>query len=239
MTLDPREQAAWEDFARRGRFHVPSVVDVPEVSTEKAVFESLAVLLRQIGGRVEHVDDPSQADAKAFVRVLVDVPTADDGAQYPAALIDAVSSSDLDSLVDQPVRDGDEDVVTDTHALWCRGEDVGDATVKIFATSEPEAVALATAVREAIGGNLDTWSGAGLPMPLRSIPPPFRDHEHWTACRWPTAALTPDDSRSPPVVDPESGVWVVDVDFTWRATRYVARPRIADFRPFVTVTTEP
>ena len=233
MTLDPRDKAAWDAFAVAGKFHVPTVDDVPEITTERAVFEAVAVLLEQIRARVEHVDDSATASAKAFTRVLVDVPTGDTPAAYPTAYLDSVSVSDLDTVVDRPVIEDGEDVVTDTYALWRRGEDTGDASVKVFATTEPESTALATAVREALSGNLDTWSSAILPMPVRSLPPPFRDH--FPPERMPSARVTPADSRSAPTVDPESGVWSVDVDFSWAATRYVARPRIADFRPFVTL----
>lgn len=237
MTLDPRDQAAWDAFAAAGRFHVPTVEDVPEISTERAVFESLAVLLGKIQGRVEHKGDSTRADAKAFASVLVDVPTADQAPKYPACFVDSISCQDLASLVDRPVVEDGCDVLTDEHALWRRGEDAGSGSVKIFTNSEPEATALANAVREALAGNLDTYASASLPMPVRHLPPPFRDH--FTPARWPSAHVSPDDSRSPPALDTESGVWQVDVDFSWRATRYVARPRIADFRPFVTVTSEP
>lgn len=233
MTLDPRDQAAWDAFAAAGKFHVPTVDSVPEITSERGVFESLAVLLGQIKARVEHVGDSSSASGKAFARVLVNVPTGDTPAVYPTAYLDSVAVTDLDSLIDMPVVEDGEDVVTDEHALWRRGEDTGDGSVKIFATSEPESTALATAVREALSGDLNTWSSAILPMPVRSLPPPFRDH--FQACRWPSARVTPADSRSAPTVDAESGVWSVDVDFTWAATRYVARPRTADFRPFTTV----
>lgn len=239
MSLDPREQEAWDAYTAAGKCHVPTVDDLPEITTERAVFEALAVHLRRIHGRVEYKADASRADAKAFDAVLTNVPTADQGPKYPTAFIDAVASTDLDTLIDLPVteiEDGETvDVVTDTHALWRRGEDVGDGTVKIFALSEPEAVALATAVREAMSGSLNTRSSALLPMPVRSYPPPFRDQ--LTPRCWPSARITPSDSRGAPVPDPESGVWSVDVDFSWSATRYVARPRIADFRPFTTVET--
>lgn len=235
MRLDPRDQAAWEAFAEAGKFHVPTVDDVPEITTERAVFESVAELLSRIQGRVEYKGDASRADAKAFCSVLVDIPTSDQGAQYPAAYLDSVSVTDLDTVIDLPVVECDEDVVTDEHALWRRGEDIGDATVKIFAVSEPEAAALATAVREALAGNLDKWSSAVLPMPVRSFPPPFRDY--FCPANWPSVRVTPSDSRSAPTPDPESGVWAVDVDFSWAATRYVARPRIADFRPDVSLET--
>lgn len=241
MNADERDLAAWNAFGAAGKFHVPTVESVPELDVEQAVFEALAILLRTVRGRVEHKGDDQAFDERALVRVYTEMPIASDTAAYPAAYIESTSSADLDASVEKPVErmgfDGIEDVITDEWALWRRGTDTGEANVKIFTNSEPEATALATAVREAIAGDLDRWRGAVLPLSVRYLPPPFRDA--FEPAQTPSTHIVPADSRGRPALDSESGVWTVDVEFTWTATRFAARPRLADFRPFVTVTTEP
>ena len=235
--LSPRDAAAFEAFQQAGRFYVPTAVSVSEYDTEHGVRDALAVVLQQISARVEHLDG-SDFKTVAFKAVFTDEPLASDPAVYPAAYLEPISSSELDAMQFVPARDADgDDIVTDEWALWKLGEDTGEANVKIFTTTEVEAHAMAQAVRETIAGNIDRNVGAQLPMPVRYLPAPFRDA--FPAASTPSCHLTLNDSRGRPVAGAEGGVWTVDIEFAWRATRFTARPRIADFRPFVTVAPEP
>lgn len=236
MTSD-RDLEAFAAFAEARKFVVPSAVSVAEHDTEYGVLTSLAHVLRQVSARVEHLDGSEHREL-SFKAVFTDEPLASDPAKYPAAYLEPILSTELDSMSFVPVRDAcGDDIVTDEWALWKLGEDKGEANVKIFTTTEVEARAMAQAVRETLAGDIDRAVGAWLPMPVRYLPEPFR--EAFPPASMPACHLTLNDSRGRPTPGAESGVWTVDIEFAWRATRFTARSRLPDFRPFVTVTTEP
>lgn len=239
--ISARDQAAFEAFATAGKFHVATSLPVAEHDTEHGVFLALAHVLRQVSARVEHADDGDTFKTLSFAVVHDDEPLQSDTPRYPAAYLESLTAAELDAMILGPVteeEDGERvDVVTDEWALWKLGEDSGEANVKIWATTEVETRAMAHAVRETLAGDIDTFVSMILPMPERYLPPPFRGR--FAPEQTPSCAITLRDSRGRPTPGAEAGVWSVDIEFGWRATRFTARPRIADFRPFLTVSTEP
>lgn len=240
MEPSPRDLQAFEAFRARGKFVVPRAVVVADLDTEQATFESFAFVLRELEARVEESGDGVSFRATGFKEVAVYVPPSWKPTVYPACYVDGTSVDWLSSWAPRPVSkktgDGDsEDIVTDAWALWRLGEDSGMALVKIWATTEVECRALAQAVAESLAGSLDSWKGATLPLPERALPPPFR--EAFPVEQTPSVHLSVRESNGRATPDADSNIWTSEVSFAWNATRYTARTRLADFRPYVKIAT--
>lgn len=241
MTVQPTptELATMNAATSAGLMNVPAVTTVPELDARAAVFRALAWHLARVHARLE---GPSAPTDLSFKSVEDRWPESWRAADYPRATIMPVTTKVDDVLVYEPAHEFDVglgkevDVVNDTHALWLRGEDVGEGTIIIVANREIEANALARAVRAALNGDLDRIVTLGLPLPEAYLPPPF-------AGRFPVYANVKAASGGTALeraAQSESNAWRVDVHFKWQACTYESRPRLLpDFDPQIVVTVTP
>ncbi len=211
----------------------PTGDSVAELTPARAVRVALAWHLARLQARVEGQSSPLSPryvgdEWKRGVEPAV----------YPSLIVLSRSTREMDAQVEVPMRlDGRDLISTDeAWALWHQGEDVGDGVVHVFAAHKPQRDALAHAVEDALGGNLDTLQSLGLALPEAFLPPSFQGVlpvERLPRCR---VALA---GSSTPVDDglaASGGAWRADVPFSWQAPRLAARRRIPDLRSEVTVS---
>lgn len=227
------DQAAFDAAVASGLVQIPTADAVAELVPRQAVLTALQRLLERAEGRVENPSGASKAIA--FKRVLISWPSSWEPSVYPLAAIDIDVTDEMDAVAGVPVRIGDEDVISpdDRWALWRRGEDVGEGTISVFATYEPQANALGAAVEDALGGNLDTRMAAVIPLPDAALPAPFQGRgDIGQVCRVQMIAggTAPQTEQSV-----AANIWRVDVRFSWQAPRLAARRRIPDLVPIVDV----
>lgn len=230
MRPSARDQQAQQLALEAGRLVRPLTA---ELTPERAVRVALAWWLAGLEARVEGSGQPLRP---AYVG-----DQWSDGvrpASYPSLVLLPRSTQQRDALVAVPCQIGGRDLISvdEAWALWRVGEDVGEGVVHILANHAPQRDALASAVQDALQGNLDTLQSLGLPLPEAALPEPFRgllEPGQFPIARvtLATAATNVDDELAA-----AGGVWRADVAFAWQAPRLAARTRIPDLRSEVTVS---
>lgn len=225
----PNDDAALDALIKQRIAFVPAASSLSELDPAQAVFESLAALLRRVRVTVEGSFDPI-----VFRAVYTAAPNAWDAAKFPACAIDDITTNQYQVTQCTPWFEGDNDIKAGGFALWQVGEDTGLAKVTIVAATNPEARALAEAVRQCLFSDLDNRRGVRLPMPQAFLPPPFRGMVS-PVCR---LLLAEGGGSITDVEGPKEGLYRVEVRFTWQAQRISARPIVDALNVAFDVTTE-
>lgn len=204
-----------------------------ELTPDRAVRLALAWWLAGLEARVEGSSRPLKP-AYAGSEWAEGVKPAN----YPSLVVLPRSIRQRDALVGLPYQLDGRDLISADEAwgLWRVGEDVGEGVVHVLASHAPQRDALASAVQDALQGNLDTLQSLGLPLPEAALPAPFQGLLE--PGQFPRARVSLAEAASN--VDDElaaaGGIWRADVAFTWQAPRLAARSRIPDLRSEVIVS---
>lgn len=214
----PEDDSVLDEFIRLG--FAPSGDDymVSELEPAQATFEALAAFLRRARASVE-VGEKLQ-----FSSVHTQSPNAWEPQDLPAAVIDDEQTSEWDAYQGTPYEEGGESVVSKDKrwALWKVGEDVGDARVTVTARTNPEARALAEAVRQSFFSNIDTRQGTVLPLPQAFLPLPVRGRAVPRCAVW----LEKGGGGTNSTEGTSDALFRVVVRFRWRAPRLSVRPAL-------------
>lgn len=212
----PADDAALDQLIRTRDIFLPQVISISELDPEQAVFEALGALI----SRLSVVVEGGQSSIE-FKSVYTSSPNAWDPAVFPSAAIDDIETHQYQVVQCTPARfhNGD-DVIFGKWALWDVGEDVGKAKVTIVAATNPEARALAEAVRQCLFADLNENRSSRLPMPRAFLPDPFRGKVH-KFCR---VTFIEGGGSIRDTDSPQQGLYRVEVRFSWQAPRISARP---------------
>jgi len=233
MKPSPRDLQAQQALDALNLSPYPTGDSVSELTPERAVRVALAWHLGRIEARVEGQSSPLRP------RYVGDEwARGTEPAVYPSLTVLSRSTRPMDAQFGVPFRLDGRDLLSadETWALWHQGEDVGDGLVHIFAAHKPQRDALAHAVQDALGGNLDTLQSLGLALPEAALPLAFQGVlpvAQLPRCR---VALAGPSTPVDDALAASGGAWRADVPFTWQAPRLAARRRIPDLRSEVAVS---
>jgi hypothetical protein len=237
--MNDRDLAALDYALANRRVAVSTADSVAELTNERGVFEVVAELLRRSRGILEN-RNVGPDDVVSFQSVLDDWADEWEQEPLPVALLESETSEStkgIGSSVEPDPRDNTIDWIS-PNDLWSmerRGEDFGDGRVILYDNSKVRLRALETAVRSLFTGG-DIGEGVALvPLPEATLPRAFQGDlppEHY-----PTAKLHLRE-RGGSLAEEGKNVYRVDVLFSWRAVKLVARRRAADMQPSTIVEVE-
>lgn len=236
IPISTRDQLALDEATSSGALTVPDADAVPALTPFQAVVLSLARHIARVEGVV--VDELGSSVIQ-FVEINDIWPNDADPSHYPSASILPQITREGDAVTCVPFVYNDEDVVTDTHALWKLGEDTGIAIIHVFATSINERDAMLAAVKQALYGALDRLQGLTLPLPEASLPPPFIGQ--LPIERLPHAYVRHIEGSGTlnDALPSTAGIWRGDLSFQWQAPRWAMRPRLPDLHIDIQAQTIP